>query len=203
MMAAAEDALLERIAKYNPDRGVKFEAFASPRIRFALIDRLRALVDVGRLEWDRGAAAQEAANRLAHELGRQPTTEEREALPEVRAWRKGQRRPHTTSLDVTKFRTDFSDKAVTEEMLLDARHVRGHRPTVRKAFFEELLRSLDTEQRIIMWARYRIGRSMKETGEFLGLSESRVSQMHSEVLRQIRKRLDAGEAWDLLAMSRE
>ena len=68
--------LIDAIDRFDPDRGVKFETFAAPRIRGAIYDGLRQLDWVPRSVRSRAREVERAFSHLEHELGRGPTDEE-------------------------------------------------------------------------------------------------------------------------------
>ena len=68
--------LIDAIDRFDPDRGVKFETFAAPRIRGAIYDGLRQLDWVPRSVRSRAREVERAFSQLEHELGRAPSDEE-------------------------------------------------------------------------------------------------------------------------------
>ena len=75
--------LIDAIDRFDPDRGVKFETFAAPRIRGAIYDGLRQLDWVPRSVRSRAREVERAFSRLEHELGRAPTDEELSTLLQI------------------------------------------------------------------------------------------------------------------------
>ncbi len=68
--------LIDAIERFDPERGVKFETFAVPRIRGAVYDGLRKLDWVPRSVRSRARSVERAFSELEHRLGRAPTDEE-------------------------------------------------------------------------------------------------------------------------------
>src|SRR3954453_10500412 len=68
--------LIDAIDRFDPERGVKFETFAAPRIRGAIYDGLRQLDWVPRSVRSRAREVERAFSELEHSLGRSPTDEE-------------------------------------------------------------------------------------------------------------------------------
>src|SRR5437763_7990560 len=76
LMSSGIFGLMDAIAAYDMDRGVKFETFSAPRIRGAILDELRSMDWVPRLVRSRAHTMDGATRQLEVELGRSPTKEE-------------------------------------------------------------------------------------------------------------------------------
>src|SRR5690349_4267240 len=76
LMSAGIFGLMDAIAAFDLDRGVKFETYCAPRIRGAILDELRSMDWVPRLVRSRAAKVDAAGKQLETELGRAPTQEE-------------------------------------------------------------------------------------------------------------------------------
>ena len=76
LVSAGVFGLMNAIDKFDPSQGFKFETYAVPRIRGAILDGLRALDWVPRSVRSRSRSVQDAIAQLEHELGRTPTDEE-------------------------------------------------------------------------------------------------------------------------------
>ena len=76
LVSAGVFGLMNAIDRYDPTQGAKFETYAIPRIRGAILDGLRALDWVPRSVRSHSRSVQDAIARLEHQLGRTPTDEE-------------------------------------------------------------------------------------------------------------------------------
>ena len=187
--------MMDAIAAFDPGRGVKFETYCAARVRGAMLDELRSMDWVPRLVRSRAHKLNEALHQLEAELGRKP--EERELAKKMRMsmteFRKLQRDAHATglvSLSRKWFETD-SHKDVREiDVLEDKRSDDPLRVAQRKDVKELITRGLSRAERLIIILYYFEEMTMKEIGETLDLSESRVSQMHSAILSRLRGQLD-------------
>ncbi len=195
LMSAGIFGLMDALEAFDETRGVKFETYCSPRIRGAILDELRSMDWVPRLVRSRGHKLRQATHSLEAELGRKPT--ERELAKQMRLTRsefhKLRRDAYATgvvSLSRKWFETD-SHKDVREiDVLQDKRSDDPFRTVQRRDMRDLMTRGLSRAERLIVLLYYFEEMTMKEIGETLDLSESRVSQMHSAVLDRLRHQLD-------------
>ncbi|MHC4294169.1 MAG: FliA/WhiG family RNA polymerase sigma factor [Planctomycetota bacterium] len=187
--------LMDAIDAFDPQRGVKFETYCVPRIRGAILDELRSMDWVPRLVRSRGHKLTRATQVLEAQLGRRPTEKElakQMKLP-MREFRKLQRDARATglvSLSRKWFETD-SHKDVREiDVLEDKRSSNPFLDAQHKDIRELVTRGLSRAERLIIILYYFEQMTMKEIGETLDLSESRVSQVHSAILERLRHQLE-------------
>jgi RNA polymerase sigma factor for flagellar operon FliA len=187
--------MMDAIEAFDPKRGVKFETYCAPRVRGAMLDELRSMDWVPRLVRSRGHKLNEAMRNLEAQLGRKPEDGElaKKLRMPMREFRKLQRDAHATglvSLSRKWFETD-SRKDVREiDVLEDRRSDDPVRVAQRRDIKELVTRGLSRAERLIVILYYFEEMTMKEIGETLDLSESRVSQMHSAILGRLRHQLD-------------
>jgi RNA polymerase sigma factor for flagellar operon FliA len=195
LISAGIFGLMDAVNAFDLGRGVKFETYCVPRIRGAILDELRSMDWVPRLVRSRAHKLGEAARSLEAQLGRKAT--ERELAEtmrmSLREFRKLQRDAHATgvvSLSRKWFETD-SNKDVREiDVLEDKRSEDPVRIAQRRDLKDLVTRGLSRAERLIIVLYYFEEMTMKEIGETLDLSESRVSQMHSAILGRLRHQLD-------------
>jgi len=195
LVSAGVFGLVDAVNAFDPARGVKFETYCAPRIRGAILDELRSMDWVPRLVRSRAHKLKEASQRLEAELGRKPTDKELAKgmkLP-MGEFRKLQRDAHAVglvSLSRKWFETD-SNKDVREiDVLQDKRSDDPFRAVQRKDIKDLVTRGLSRAERLIIILYYFEEMTMREIGETLDLSESRVSQMHSAILSRLRHQLE-------------
>ncbi len=195
LISAGIFGLMDAVNAFDPTRGVKFETYCAPRIRGAILDELRSMDWVPRLVRSRAHKLSEAMHSLEAQFGRRPDEKElaRELSMPMRDFRKLQRDAHATglvSLNRKFFETD-SHKDVREiDVLEDKRSDDPFRAAQRKDIKELVTRGLSRAERLIVILYYFEEMTMKEIGETLDLSESRVSQMHSAILERLQRQLD-------------
>ncbi len=195
LMSAGIFGLMDALEAFDPERGVKFETYCVPRIRGAILDHLRSMDWVPRLVRSRAQKLNKAKQFLQASLGREPNEKElakqmRITMKEFRKLRRDAQAVGLVSLSRKWFETD-SNKDVTEiDVLEDRRSEDPFRSAQRKDIKELITRGLSRAERLIIILYYFEEMTMKEIGETLDLSESRVSQMHSAVLGRLRTQLE-------------
>ncbi len=195
LVSAGIFGLMDALNAYDPDRGVKFETYCAPRIRGAILDELRSLDWVPRLVRNRAQKLNKATQALEAELGRAPDDKElakqmRISMKEFKKLRRDANAIGMVSLNRKWFETD-SNKDVHEiDVLEDPRSVNPFRNVQEKDIKELITRGLSRAERLIIVLYYFEEMTMKEIGETLDLSESRVSQMHSAILVRLRSQLE-------------
>ena len=184
--------LLEASKAYDPAKGVEFENFAHSRVRGAMLDEVRRLSFLPRSAVAFNKEHNEGLHVLASELGRNPTESEiaefmGKDLEEFQRERGKARRFETYSLEV-----------VTEEVMGIADEA-SHQPDVmvEEAEFMEAvtdaIAQLPEREQLVMQLYYVEELNLKEIGEVLEVSESRVSQILSSVVKKLRGTLQVGE----------
>ena len=195
LISAGVFGLMDAIDAFDLARGVKFETYCVPRIRGAMLDELRTMDWVPRLVRSRAHKLESTRNALEMALGRKPTERElakklRMNLSEFRKLQRDARAVGLVSLSKKYFETD-SSRDVREIDLLEDK--RSENPFLRfqsKDIREWITRGLSRAERLIVILYYFEEMTMKEIGETLDLSESRVSQMHSAILGRLKNQLE-------------
>ena len=195
LMSAGIFGLMDAINAFDPKRGVKFETYSAPRIRGAILDELRAMDWVPRLVRSRAHKLNHALHALEAQLGRKPDTKElaKEMKLPIKEFRKLQRDARAVglvSLSRKWFETDSSKDIREIDVIEDKRTDDPFRAVQRKDVRDLVTRGLSRAERLIIILYYFEEMTMKEIGETLDLSESRVSQMHSAILERLKHQLD-------------
>ncbi|MCE2735507.1 MAG: FliA/WhiG family RNA polymerase sigma factor [Acidimicrobiaceae bacterium] len=190
LVSAGVFGLMNAIDKFDPSQGFKFETYAVPRIRGAILDGLRALDWVPRSVRSRSRSVQDAIAQLEHELGRTPTDEEIASELQI------------SVEELEKWLTDIAAGAVgpLDHVAMDNApaeadaHLQPGRAMeegeLRDAMRTEISRLPEREQAILI-LYYEDGLTLSEIGDALGVTESRVSQIHTKAVLQLRSRLAA------------
>ena len=194
LMSAGIFGLMDAIAAFDMERGVKFETYCAPRIRGAILDELRSMDWVPRLVRSRSAKVDAANKQLETTLGRAPTREELAAklqvsLDEFDKMAKDSSAVGLVSLNRKWYETD-SNRDVSEiDVLEDKKGANPVREMARKDLKELITKGLSRAERLIIILYYFEEMTMKEIGATLDLSESRVSQMHSSILARLKAQM--------------
>lgn len=195
LMSAGVFGLMDAIDSYDLSRGVKFETYCAPRIRGAILDELRSLDWVPRLVRRRSSEMDRVSRQLEAKLGRAPAeTEIAQHLRLPPAEFDKLMRDATAVMQVSlsrKYSETDSSKEVCEIDVIEDK--RGKDPVVeihRKDLKNLITRGLTRAERLILILYYYEEMTMKEIGATLDLSESRVSQMHSSILKRLKEQLE-------------
>ena len=180
--------LIEATRAFDPSRGFEFEHFALSRVRGAILDEVRRLSSLPRSAVAFIREEDEARHVLGSELGRTPTQVELagfmdKEVDEYQRERDQARRFETCSMEL-----------VSEEVL-SLPGAAAMQPEViveEKQFMEAVVAEIDRlpeRERLVMSLYYVEELNLKEIGAVLGVTESRVSQILSAVVRKLRQGL--------------
>ncbi len=186
--------LIDAIARFDPGRDHAFSTYAVVRIRGAVIDELRARDWVSRGARERAREWQQAVNALTAELGRMPADAEL-------AQRLGVAEADLPALEsASAIATQVSlEEPVGEDLHLgatlarrddlEANPARHLERDDRRALLAKAFRWLSEQERLVVKLYYFENLMMKEIGAILGVTESRVCQIHARVVAILRQRL--------------
>ncbi len=177
--------LIDAIRKFDLKKNVKFESYARIRIRGAIFDNIRTLSWFPRSFMDKVKKIERLYQEKEQELGRPPTDEEMaEAL----------------GVTVEKFRKMLAEirgigLVSLEEREWEAKDFKYDPLTISldeslREVLKETIDSLPERERYIISLYYFDGLSFKEIAKILGLSESRISQIHTKTLLLLRAKLN-------------
>lgn len=189
-------ALIDAVDRFEPARGTKFETYASVKIRGAILDAIRAMDFVSRPVRRRMRLVADALNRLTRDLGRCPSDRElAEALDiTVAKLRRLYQQGAATlvSLDSIPAYDSATEGVALHESYADDNQPDPAEEAIRSEVSDmlaSLIDSLPERDQLILSLYYREGLNMREIGEVLGISESRVCQLHGKSLLYLRSRL--------------
>ncbi len=191
------EALIASIDRYDPDKGATLEQFAWTRIHGAVLDELRRQDWAPRSlrRWERDIHT--ARDQFTSLHRRPPTREELGAMLAVTPEDLRRRQDAIAVSDVTSLNTlVISDDETTVERIdtlaaTDPRLDPEQAATTRaaKARFRHAFDSLAKREREVAVLLYVKNLTLREIGQILGVSESRVCQIHSQIKRTLRRQL--------------
>jgi len=189
--------LVEAAQRYEEDRGVPFNRFAAQRIRGAILDAVRAADWAPRSVRNLARSLESTTNRLTSDLGRTPTVDEvagaMETTPEALA--RLQSRIHRSvvlTLDATAG-VDGDDSATLGDLLTDATLEPSEALEEREllGYLRDAIGLLPERHRLVVIGYFLENRTSAELARFLGVTESRVSQLRSEAIAMLREGIEA------------
>ena len=187
--------MIDAVEKYSPERGAKFETYAIMRIRGAIIDKIRANDWLPRTIRKKIKEVKDTISTLKAELNRMPTSAEigerlgieKEKVDEILA--------QDTSIDSLYDKKNLGDESV--EIIDTIEDVKSERPEEAaekkdaKKELEKALKRLPERERMLLVFYYHENMTLKEIGEAINVSESRVCQLHAQAIMKLRNILSA------------
>ncbi|MCL2840397.1 MAG: FliA/WhiG family RNA polymerase sigma factor [Defluviitaleaceae bacterium] len=185
--------LIDAVDKFDPGKGVKFETYASFRIRGAIIDHIRRLDWVPRTLRQKNKQMEQVYAQLEEELGRQPSEEEiaerlNMSIEETRDLIKKSSVLSLVSLD------DFMEQNY-EAALTPLITNRGDSPEEqaerqeRKEMLADAINKLSEKEKLVITLYYFEDLTLKEISNIMKVSESRVSQIHTKAITKLQGKL--------------
>ena len=185
LVSAGTLGLLEALGKFQPHLGIRFETYAENRIRGAMLDELRRRDWFPRSLRQRVRKLDDAMWQLEHEKGRPPTVEEiqeRTGLP--------QREVHQ-GLEALQNQLCVSLDTIQDSLAGEAGNEgEPFRDTARSEMVERvasLIDALTPREKLVLSLYYTDELNMRETAAVMGITEGRVSQLHSQALSRLRR----------------
>ena len=189
LIQAGMVGLLEALGRFDATQGATFATFASQRIRGAMMDELRTRDWLPRSVRRSARAVDSAVRQLEQQLGRAP--EESEIA-------------HHLEMPLNEYQqllndTNSGQLLPFEELVADGGEPVNNEPS--NSPFEQLLdgqqrqtlidaiEALPEREKLLMALYYQEELNLKEVGAVLGVTESRVSQLHSQAVSRLRARL--------------
>ena len=181
--------LIDAIDKFDYEKGIKFETYASLRIRGSIIDSIRKMDWIPRDLRQKSKMLEVAFEELTASLNREPTDEELAVK---------------LSISLKELHSLFSKTSLVNLISLDEYSDQNHEinlfsnietpeAALNKAGVKEILaeaiESLQENEKKIVALYYFEELTLKEIGEILGVSISRVSQIHSKTMLKLRAKL--------------
>jgi len=190
--------LIDAIDKYDKSKGVKFETYASFRIRGAVLDGVRRLDWVPRIQRQKSRQLDEAYRALEMELGREPEDielAEKLGIPLEQVVDEIKKSSFTSLISLDDFleqnhETGFADTSNDDENSPETAFELDELKKEMAAAIE----ILSKKEQMVVGLYYYEGLTLKEISKILEVSESRVSQVHSKAMLKLRTRLGKHKA---------
>ena len=189
--------LIDAIDKFDPARGYKFETYAISRIKGAIIDELRSIDWVPRSVRAKARAIERAYSKLENELRRSP--EDREVAAEL-----GMTEEELAAIlsqisfvgivaldELLSASADRSGGATVGDTIADRTNnpVEAFESEEMRHVLADAINRMPDRERLVLTLYYYEGLTLAEIGAVLGVTESRVCQIHTKAIFQLRGRL--------------
>lgn len=193
LIQAGMIGLLEAAQKFDDSKGASFETYAGIRIRGAIVDEMRRGDWAPRSVHRNSRRVAEAVSKVEARQGHDASDEEVAAEMGVELDEYHQILLDTTSsrlfsYDEVREDDDGIDGQIVKERQMDNPLNDFQRSSMMKALSEEILK-LPERERLVMALYYDEELNLKEIGAVIGVSESRVSQIHTQAALRLKARL--------------
>ncbi len=184
------EGLIDAVEKYLPNKGARFETYALMRIRGNIIDKIRSQDFLPRSARKKIKDVKEVQEDLRKRLGRAPTSSEigevlgleKEKVDQILA-------DDTTITSIYDKRGSSEDSVEIIETIQDTNKLTPQEELEEKDVKKELevaLKRLPERERMIMVLYYHENMTLKEIGEAIEVSESRVCQLHAQAIMKLK-----------------
>jgi RNA polymerase sigma factor for flagellar operon FliA len=190
--------LVNAIERFDLTRQIKFETYAIPRVRGAIIDELRSLDWVPRSVRARAREIERANSKLEHKLQRAPDDEEMSAELgiSVEEFQAALVQISNSTIAALDELWSVSASSGDQVSLLDTLHdpdapdpERAVDATELKDRVAEAIARLPEREKLVIALYYYENLTLREIGEVLGVTESRISQLHTKAVLRLRSHL--------------
>jgi RNA polymerase sigma factor FliA len=195
LVSAGTLGLISAVERFDETRNVQFEIYARYRIRGAILDELRSRDTLSRSSRNKDSRLEAAARSLRTELGREPSDEETAefmgiSLEEYYALLDDARGLSLISSE--DLPADYTERYAQSEVLEKIEHESPFAFLKRKEVkrvLKDAVESLPEKEGIVLSLYYYEELTLKEIGLVLGLTESRICQIHARAVLRLRNAL--------------
>lgn len=189
--------LFDAIEKFDPDKHVKFKTYAVTRIRGAIFDKLRSIDWVPRSVRQKSREIEEAVRRLESSLGRTATDTEiaKEMNMSAKEFEKTMLKVSGTaimSLNDVWYTGEDNDKVSIADSIESPDSLQPdtivEKDEIRRVIIESIHQLPEKEKKVLVLYYYE-DLTLKEIGQVLEVTESRVSQLHTKAIMRLRAKL--------------
>ena len=193
LIQAGMIGLLEASKKFDASKGASFETYAGIRIRGHMLDEVRRNDWVPRSVYKNARVISEAVRRIENKLGRD--AKDYEIAEELGV---GIREYHLMLKDASTTQLfTFDDLGISEDAINHGKEGGAKNEPLNEVqkddLYQQLIRiigKLPEREKMVLSLYYEQELNLKEIGEVLGVSESRVSQIHSQAMIRVKARMD-------------
>lgn len=182
--------LIKAVEKFDPDKGVTFETYATYRVRGEIIDYMRRNDWVPRGVRKRAQAIEKAAEEFKSETGHDPTEEDLSIKLGIKKSDIAQVMSESERINLVSFEEVLQDASIKERNFIS-----DDTPELSLAKSElirvlaEAIDELPERERLVITLYYYEELTLKEISSIMGVSESRVSQLHTRAVKKLKTAL--------------
>jgi RNA polymerase sigma factor for flagellar operon FliA len=180
--------LIDAVDRFEADRSISFTAYARIRVQGAIVDEMRKVDWVPRSVRDRGDRIKVSREKLSRDLGREPTEAELARDLGVSETRLRELNDHSLIHSVVSMQDGLDDDHNLGDLIPHEGATPGE--VLEASDFRDRVRSavgqLPERDRMIVDLYYFKELGFREIGQVLGVTESRVSQLHTRIMERLR-----------------
>ncbi|RMF67384.1 MAG: FliA/WhiG family RNA polymerase sigma factor [Calditrichaeota bacterium] len=198
LLSAGVMGLIGALDRFRPEQGVKFETFVLPRIKGAILDELRMLDWAPRSLRSKARVVERVSEKLEKELGRAASGYEIAQELNMDIGEYGgvlMELSKASLLSLDGSRTEESEQLTSMYDLLENPQSTNPLRRLERAELKKLMiqaiEKLNEQEKIVMALYYYEELTLKEIGQVLNITESRVSQIHSKAIERLRSELES------------
>ncbi len=192
--------LIDSVERFDPEQNVSFETYASLRIRGAIIDEIRSLDWAPRSLRQKARKLSQASAELREATGREPTESELADklgmdADELFALRTEIHGAYVLSLDAAMLSRSQADETTLADITSDSNASPADESLAKREMEDclvKLIADLSDIERHVITLYYYDELTLKEIGEALELSESRICQIHRAVIKKLKNQVGVG-----------
>lgn len=189
------EGLIDAVEKFSPQKGAKFETYALMRIRGCIIDRIRSSDWLPRTVRRKIKELKQSIEELRQKLDRTPTTSEIAEYTGLEKEKVEEILSQDTGVDSLYDKKGQGDESVEIiDTIEDKKSERPEEAAEKKDAKRELeyaLKKLPERERMLLVFYYHENMTLKEIGEAINVSESRVCQLHAQAIMKLRNILSS------------
>ncbi len=196
--------LHDAIERFEPERGIKFETFAVPRVRGIILDEMRKLDWLSRTARRKVHEYTEVSDQLRSELGREASPDEIQSrlgisVEEYQSYLNAMAAA-TASFSLQNSEVNYDDDGNEHDTVEEIPDYDTENPFTllahreRIEFVRNYIEKLPERKRLVITLYYYEELTFKEIGEILGLTESRICQIHTQICNDLRQKLQEYES---------
>ncbi len=195
MTSAAMEGLIDAANRYDPGKGIKFRTFAEYRIRGAIYDEMRKLDWFSRSLREKQNQLTQTMLRLERKLGRSPEEDEMAEAMDMSLEEYHQLLTRVSHLGCVSLHETLDHTEEGRNFLDSLEDYDGPSPLDQiearemAALLAKILEQLSEKERLVIALYYYEELTQKEIAEIIGVTEGRVSQLHSQALLKLRVKL--------------
>ena len=194
LISSAVIGLMDAIKKYDPERNNKFKTYAEFRVRGAILDALRSQDWTPRSIRDKAKRIEKVTQILEQKFSRTPNEKEIASalgmsLESYYMMLNQTKKVNVVSIDESSI-FNYTDRNLVLRMLEDTDSPMGeiNRKSVHKIIIDAI-KELPERQRIVLSLYYFEEFNLRKIGQILRVTESRVSQLHSQAIERLKHKL--------------